>query len=312
MRSDHEAGEAMERAMKQSTIWVFIAVIIMAASTPDALGQGRADSTRTRSSINDGKWQINGSITYPGAPAAGLLMNVRMVNAVFEDRNKPDFDVDANTDRFIASIPSYVEHGVRAFSLCLQGGYPGYEGAVNSAFDPDGSSRESYLRRVRRAIEACDKHGAAVILGCYYQRQDQILRDDQAARAGLNNVLRWVKKCGFANVVVEVANEYGHGGFDRPGLRSSQGIVELIRSGKQAAPDILISALGAGGGELDREVARASDFLLIHFNNTPIRDMPACIVALRSWNKPIVCNEDAKTGREGTEAAAVCVKNGAS
>ncbi|MCY2954481.1 MAG: serine hydrolase [Planctomycetota bacterium] len=267
---------------------------------------------QTRILIRDGRWQINGSITYPGAGAQGLLMNVRMVNAVFEDRSRPDFDAEANTDRFIASIPSYVEHGVRAFTLCLQGGFPGYEGAVNSAFNPDGSLRESDMRRVRRAIEACDKQGAAVILGCYYQRQDQILRDDQAVQAGLVNVMRWIRECGFTNVVVEVANEYGHGGFDRPILRSSQGIAELIRAGKEAAPDVLISASGAGGGELDREVTRGSDFFLIHFNNTPIRDMPARIAALKSWNKPIVCNEDAKTGREGALAAEMCVRHGAS
>jgi len=271
-----------------------------------------AAKPHTRISIQDGKWQINGSVTYRDAAAEGLLMNVRIVNAVFEDRDKPDFDAEANTDRFIANIPSYVAHGVRAFTLCLQGGFPGYEGAVNSAFDPDGSLRDSYTRRVRRAIEACDKHGAAVILGCYYQRQDQILRNDQAVRAGLVNVIRWIKECGFGNVVVEVANEFGHGGFDRRVLRSSQGIADLIRTAKEAAPHILISASGAGGGELATDVARASDFLLIHFNNTPIRDMPARIAALRSWNKPIVCTEDAKTRREGAQAAETCVRNGAS
>jgi len=271
-----------------------------------------AAEPRTRISIQNGKWQINRSVTYRGTAAEGLLMNVRMVNAVFEDRNKPDFDAEANTDRFVANIPSYIEHGVRAFTLCLQGGFPGYEGAVNSAFNPDGSLRESYLRRVRRVIEACDKHGAAVILGCYYQRQDQILRDDQAVQAGLVNVMSWIRECGFTNVVVEVANEFGHGGFDRPILRSSQGIAALIGTGKEAAPDILISASGAGGGELDREVARASDFLLIHFNNTPIRDMPARIAALKTWNKPIVCNEDDKSGREGAQAADTCVRNGVS
>jgi hypothetical protein len=77
---------------------------------------------------------IDGRITYP-APAEGLLMNVRMVNAVFEDRSRPEFDPDANTDEFIAQIPDYVAHGVRAFTVCLQGGMPGYEGR-RSAFEP--------------------------------------------------------------------------------------------------------------------------------------------------------------------------------
>ncbi len=91
-----------------------------------------------------------------------------MVNSVFEDRRKPDFDPEANTNRFLSHLPDYAAQGIRAFTICLQGGRPRYEGAVNSAFAPDGSLRESYLARVRRVIEACDRHGLVVILGCFY------------------------------------------------------------------------------------------------------------------------------------------------
>ena len=132
--------------------------------------QGRAERS-TRVSIVDGRWHINGTATYPGTRAEGLLMNVRMVNAVFEDANdttRPEgFDADANTDAFVARIPDYVASGVRAFTIGLQGGMPGYEGAVNSAFNPDGSLRGAYLARVRRVIDACSRHGAVVILGAY-------------------------------------------------------------------------------------------------------------------------------------------------
>src|SRR5262245_26608414 len=93
----------------------------------------------------DGRWHIDGEVTYRGTPVEGLLLNVRMVNATFEDRNDASrpkgFDAGANTDRFIAHIPGYAAAGVRAFTLCLQGGMPGYEGAVNSAFEPAGSLR---------------------------------------------------------------------------------------------------------------------------------------------------------------------------
>ena len=112
--------------------------------------------------------------------------------------------------------------------------------------------------------------------------------------------------------MVEVANEFGHGGFDRRTLRSAHGIAELILAGKQAAPKILMSASGGGSGGLPTEVARACDFLLIHLNNTPVRDIPARVAVLKSWSKPIVCNEDNKCGREGAEAAQLCVANGAS
>lgn len=102
---------------------------------------------RTSVSIRDGKWLFNGQVTYPGTRAEGLLLNVRMVNSVFEDRRQPEFDAQANTDAFLKKIPDYAAHGVRAFTICLQGGMPGYEGALNSAFDPDGALRESYLGR---------------------------------------------------------------------------------------------------------------------------------------------------------------------
>ena len=147
------------------TLWSFLSLVSSHAAT-----------SHTQISIADGRWRINGEVTYRGARAEGHLLNVRMVNATFEDRNRPDFDPEGNTDEFIAQIPEYVAHGVRAFTLNLQGGMPGYEKAMNSAFNADGSLRDSCMARVRRVIAACDQHGAAVILGCYYQRQDQIGR----------------------------------------------------------------------------------------------------------------------------------------
>ncbi len=292
----------------------WLTLLIAGSSAPPAARS--AERTTTSVSIVDGKWYINGNVTYCGAPAEGLLMNVRMVNAVFEDANdktRPNaFDADASTDAFIKQIPDYVAHGVRAITLCLQGGHCGYEGAVNSAFNPDGSLRKSYLTRVRRVIEACDRHGAVVILGCYYQRQDQILKDEAAVRAGVVNVVKWITECGFTNVVLEVANEFAHAGFDHKILTSSQGEAELIALAKKTAPGLLVSTSGMGSGRLPDDVAKAGDFLLIHFNTTKLEDIPARIADLRKYGKPIVCNEDDKIGAEGAKAAELCAKEGAS
>jgi len=273
---------------------------------------GSNAASRTRVSIVGDKWRINGTVTYRGAAAEGLLMKVRMVNAVFEDANRPDFDPEANTDTFISQIPDYVAHGIRAFTINLQGGMPGYEGGINSAFNPDGSLRQGYLKRVRRVIEACDRQGAVVILGCYYQRQDQILRDADAVRAGVINVAQWVKTNGVTNVVLEIANEFGHSGFDHPLLRRAEGQVGLIQLARQTAPDLLVSTSGLGDGMVPASVARASDFILIHFNNTSLEEIAARITALKRFGKPVVCNEDAKVGRQGAKAAELCVANGAS
>ncbi len=266
----------------------------------------------TRVSIEKGRWLINGAVTYRGAQAEGLLMNVRMVNAVFEDANRPAFDAAANTDRFIDKIPDYVAHGVRAFSINLQGGTPGYEGAVNSAFDADGNLREAYMERVRRVIEACDRHGVVVILGCFYQRQDQILKSETAVRAGVVNTAQWVKGCGFTNVVLETANEFGHGGFDHRILTTAAGQAELIALAKRIHPGLLVSTSDVSNGEVPRDVAKIADYLLVHFNGTKMDEIASRIKALRAFGKPVVCNEDTKIGREGARAARLCVSAGGS
>ncbi|MBI3465757.1 MAG: serine hydrolase [Planctomycetes bacterium] len=267
---------------------------------------------RTCVAILDGRWHINGRVTYPASKAEGLLMNVRMVNAVFEDRARPEFDPEANTDEFLAKVPDYAAHGVRAFTLSLQGGMPGYEGAVNSAFEPDGTLRASYFKRIRRVIEACDRHGVVIILGCYYQRQDHVLKDEAAVKAGVVNVARWIADYGFPNVMLEIANEFSHPGFDHRILRSPEGQAELIRLAKKTAPGLLVSTSGIGDGKLPDVVAEASDFLLIHFNGVTVEAIPERIRALQKFRKPIVCNEDAKTGEAAARAAEASVNNGAS
>jgi hypothetical protein len=82
-----------------------VLALLLAAST----GNGLAAAARV--TIEGGGWHINGRPTNPGSPAEGLLMNVRMVNATFEDRGRPDFDPDANTNEFLAALPDYAAHG---------------------------------------------------------------------------------------------------------------------------------------------------------------------------------------------------------
>ncbi len=278
--------------------------------------EAEARPGRTHIALEGTRWTINGQVTYPGTLAEGLLMNVRMVNSIFEDRNPetcPEgFDLEVNAQRFIARLPDYVDEGVRAFTICAQGGMPGYEQALNSAFEADGSLREEYMDRAARVIEACDCSGSVVILGCYYQRQDQVLRDADAVRAGVQNVARWVAERGYTNVVLEVANEYPHTGFDHDVIRTPAGMATLIQAAKEANPELLVSASGYGDGRLHDEVCSASDFLLIHFNSIPVEEIADRVAALRTYGKAIVCNEDDKVGVEGAKSAEASVKAGCS
>jgi hypothetical protein len=265
----------------------------------------------TRVALREGRWLINDKVTNSGSSAEGLLMNVRMVNATFEDRSKPEFDAQANTDRFVSQLDDYATHGVNAFTLCLQGGMPGYEDAVNSAFESDGSLRGDYMKRVERVIRACDARGIAVILGLFYQRQSAILHDEDALRVGVKNAVTWVREHNFENVVIEVANEYPHRGFAHGLIKQPAGIASLIRLAKETAPGLLVSASGYGDGFIHKEVAEASDFLLPHWNGTSVADIPARISILRKFGKPIVCNEDDKTGANAAAAMQASVAHGA-
>lgn len=284
----------------------------------------QTDATGTHIRIKGDQWYINGKLTNAGSPAEGLLMNVRMVNAVFEDRGNgwqqqvEGFDPDVNTQHFIEKIPEYVSQGVNAFVISLQGGMPGYEGAVNTAFEPDGSLRPEYLNRVSRVIEAADENGAGIILSCFYQRQrghEHALDSKASMINAVENTARWIHEQGFGHVLLEISNEYRHGGFrswpDSEWLISAEGQAELIQKAKAANPELLVSTSGMGEGTYPDILATAADFLLIHFNNTALDEYGTKIQSLKKYGKPIVCNEDNKIGKEGAAALALTVKNGA-
>jgi hypothetical protein len=254
---------------------------------------------------------INGQMINAGTPAAGLLVNARMANAVFEDTKRPAFDPQANTNEFVARIPDYMSARVNGFTISLQGGNPGYEGAKNTAIDPDGTLKASYMARVAKVIDVANAKGAVIILGIYYQRQDQYVRDQTAIKAGVVNVMKWVASRGYKNVIVEVANEYGHSGFDHAILRSASGVASLINLAKQTAPGIMVTASGYGDGVLAKEIIAASSVLVIHLNGVNPSGYAKKINALKSYNKPIICNEDPKAGSTGATAASSAVSAGA-
>ncbi|MFW5877519.1 MAG: hypothetical protein ACOCUP_00260, partial [bacterium] len=279
----------------------------------------------TRVSIKGDKWFFNDQIINPGSPAEGLFMNVRMVNTVFEDRGSElakftdDFDPEANTLLFIDKIPEYVSCGFNAFTICLQGGMPGYEGAINTAFNADGSLRYDYLNRVERVIKSCDNNNSAVILSLFYQRQHShhsALNGKESIMRAVENTVNWIADKGFTNVVLEISNEYRHGGFrswvDGEWLMSEEGQVELMELAKQHHPELLVSTSGMGNGLFHELLANSADFLLIHFNTTSLDLYESRIADLKKFGKPIVCNEDDKLGHEGAAAQAIAVKNGCS
>ena len=272
---------------------------------PTAAGPGAFKAT-TKVTIVNSAWHLNGKKTHQGNRAEGLLLNVRMVNCTFEDRNPAtcpkDFDPAKNTEAFVARIPEYVAQGVCGFGLCLQGGACGYDGAVNSAYEPGGSLRPDYMKRVARVIEACDKAGAVVMLCCFYQQQDQILKDEAAVKDAVVNTASWIRDQGYTNLCLEIANEHAHKGFDHVTIREPGGIRELMGLAKKTCPGLLVSASGMGGGRLAHEIAIVADFILLHFNSVPVDEILERVASADKVSKAIVCNEDPRVGAEGAKA----------
>jgi hypothetical protein len=122
----------------------------------------------------------------------------------------------------------------------------------------------------------------------------------------------WIQTARFSNVVLEIANESRHRGFDHQLLKDNKGTAELIQLAKSVAPGLLVASSGLGDGTLDDNLAQASDFFVGSFQfRHSSRTYRARIAALRKYGKPIVCNEDAKVNEAGAAAAEICVTNGA-
>lgn len=194
---------------------------------------------------------------------------------------------------------------------------PGYEGAVNTAFNADGSLRDDYMARVEKVISACDKNQAVVNLTCFYQRQHShfsALSGKESIKHAVRNTVEWIREKRFSNITLEISNEYRHGGFRNwqqgEWLMSEAGQVELIRLAKQLHPHLLVSTSGIGDGKLHPSLIEAADFLLIHFNNSTINEYASIIGELKKYGKPVVCNEDDKINNKGAMALKQSVMNG--
>ena len=273
---------------------------------------------KTYVSIKEDTFYINGEITYPGRTyegnkIEGLLLNSRMVQGIFDDRNPktihrwkyPDtgrWDAERNTREFLAAMPTWRAHGLLAFTLNLQGGSPeGYSQSQpwhNSGIEADGSLNPHYLSRLKRILDVADKLRMVVILGYFYFGQDHRLIHEDAVKQAVDTATHWLFENGYTNVIVEINNEcnvrYSHE------ILQPQRVHELIERVKTTTRNGRRYLVGTsyGGGKIPLEnVVRTSDFLLMHGNgvNNPhrIREMVQQARQVPGYRPmPILFNED--------------------
>jgi len=283
------------------------AATVTEITTGEMLGYTQLDQRRSfYIKINGGAWEKTYSDPIYKTAAQGKLMNIRCANALFDDESNlaisQSFDPDANTNNFIAQLDSYKAHGVLSFNMCLQGGFPGYEGAIASAFNSDGSLKPAWMDRCDRVIKAANERNMIVQLALFYQRQDQILTDNNAVKEAVKNVCDWLIINNHRNVIIEVANEYYHSGFNNKIISTNamtNGIGELIGIIKTKFTglgwSLPISASGLGGNIVSGTLKSEENLCMYHGNSTsPATDI-ANIKTLYNditVHGPVITNED--------------------
>ncbi|HVK03325.1 MAG TPA: hypothetical protein VM490_07610, partial [Armatimonadaceae bacterium] len=244
--------------------------------------------------------------------------NARLVQGIFDDRNPetrrmwdyPDgtpFDAERNTREFVAQMPAWREAGLLSFTINLQGGSPqGYSKEQpwhNSAFEADGSLRGDYLARLEAILDRADELGMAPIVGYFYFGQDHRLKDEAAVLRAVDAATDWLLAKGYANVLVEIANEcdirYTHPLILAPRNHELIRRVRERSAGKVKSPAgrLLVGTSMSGGALPTEAIVAESDFLLLHGNGVHARDkLRDLIDRARKMTtfrgQPVVVNED--------------------
>jgi len=301
--------------------WVLFAGLVCVVCGQAMAGEAPVKRSTTVS-IDGQAFVINGRPTYQGREykgmkIEGLLLNSRMVQGIFDDRNPetrklwdyPDgkWDPERNTREFIEAMPAWRKAGLLSFTINLQGGSPqGYSNSQpwwNSAIELDGSLRADYLGRLERIIDRADELGMVVILGYFYFGQEPRFEGEKPIVTATEAATDWVVGKGYRNVMVEIANECNvryKNAIVQPGRVHE--LIELVQKRSEGKvrneKGRLLVSVSYGGGTIPGEnVAKVADFLLIHGNGVGepnrIRQMVDRTRALKSYGgQPILFNED--------------------
>lgn len=278
-----------------------------------------AQRQRTEISIRGPEFYINGKPTYAGRSynglkIQGLLMNVRAVQAIFDDLNPetrskwayPDtgkWDPERNVREFVAALPEWKRYGLLAFTVNLQGGSPeGYSRAQpweNTAIDANGELRPEYMDRLARVIERADELGMVAIVGYFYFGQARRVKDEDGVRRAVNNASNWLLDHDYRNVLVEIDNETNVGAYNHDILKPNRvhELIETVKDLTRGGRRLLVGTSYGGGTPAGENVVRASDFLLLHGNGPDdparIRKMIQTSRSVPSWRPmPVLINED--------------------
>ena len=268
----------------------------------------------THLTIQGEQFYINDQLVYSEIPesdpnAHGLLMNARFIQGIFDDKADRQrynrfgrlFDPEQHTDDLIAALPAWYATGLRGLTVSFQGGGPCFtvdnDTIDNNPFGEEGLTLDpAYAARMDRLIRAADALGMVVIVSYFYGAQTRRLRDGRAVRNAVTTASNFLRAGGYTNVIIEIANEQDVPQFlDHPLVYYPEGAAALCDLAREQSGGLPVGCSGRGGS-VEREIAEASDVILIHGNGCSRQRLYNMIEKVRSWNlnRPIVCNEDSQ------------------
>jgi hypothetical protein len=144
---------------------------------------------------------------------------------------------DETARQLIDNLDTFKSYGVNTVSVFFMGSRFGDV----KGYRPDASLDPVYAARMARVIEAADRRGMIVLVGCLYWSNSRAKEDlldvwtQSHANKAVANTVRWLSENDYRNVFVDPDNE----GMSRKA--TGWNIAEAIDAGHAAAPSILIA-----------------------------------------------------------------------
>ncbi|MBN2093748.1 hypothetical protein JW964_29275 [candidate division KSB1 bacterium] len=188
-------------------------------------------------------FSIKGEKTYLNGQSI-LLKGVRLSNALISDNA---------VEEVIAHLDTFAYYGLNSFSVYFQGSRFG----DIKGYREDATLDLVYSTRMARLIEAADKKGFVVLVGCLYWGTSKSRWENwtqKEANQAIFNTVSWLKTNNYRNVFIDVDNEgmaLKTKNFDNR---------ELVLAGKKAAPRCVIATNYKG------DPPPEADFAIHHSN----------------------------------------------
>ncbi len=274
---------------------------------------------------------VNGNPTYTAASGfaaadpnlEGTLLNVRTVQAIFDDENYPNggsrshpylsntlgnifwdypdgaWDPERNVREFLAALPDWRRCGLLAFTVNLQGGGPpdgNYGEKItlqpqnNSGFDVHGNLKPAYAARLRRVIAEADRLGMVVIVGFFYfgsNERIEITPDDRYVKEAIRQGCRFLRDLPHRNVLIEINNETNQRSYKHRILQPEGALDAVLLAQETVERRIPVSMSWSGGimprGSRGDAALRAVDYIMFHTNGQTPEEVHQSIQAMRRW-----------------------------